>query len=126
MIRDALVTPLSATRERQAIVAFEDHLLRRFGSAETLRLGGKDVFRVLRATADEVWALVEGAAQFDLEDTRPFSPTAGLRSRIRATTPTRLLLPFGVRLGVRPDPEAVLVRIMSHSEREDPPVPEGM
>jgi hypothetical protein len=31
-----------------------------------------------------------------------------------------LLLPFGVRLLVRPDPRALLLRIMTHSEADDP------
>jgi hypothetical protein len=125
MIHDALVTDLAPAAGRLPIVSFEDHILRRFGAADILRLSGGEAVRALRASADEVWVLVEGAAHFLLEDTRPDSPTYGLRPHIQASRPTRLLLPFGVRLEVRADPEALLVRVMSHSEREDPPLAEA-
>jgi hypothetical protein len=122
-IHDALLTTLSSgPAGRQAILSFEDHLLRRFGSAEVIRLGTPETFRVLRAEADEVWTLLEGAADFQLEDRRPISPTFGVRQVVRMKTPTRLLLPFGVRLLVRADPRALLLRLMSHSERMDPPM----
>jgi len=124
-IHDVLVTALPGSSSRQPMVAFEDHLLRRFGSAEILRLRSGEVFRVLRTTADEVWVLVEGAAHFRLEDTRSSSPTDGRRQQMRADRPTRLLLPFGVRLEVTAEPAAVLVRVMTHSEREDPPLAEA-
>jgi hypothetical protein len=125
-VHDALVTALASPGAgRLGILAFEDHLLRRFGSAEVVRLTPGDDFRVLRAKADEVWALLEGVAEFDLEDRRPSSPTLAVRQAIRLETPTRILLPFGVRLHVRPTPEAFLLRLMSHSEREDPPAPEN-
>ena len=120
-IHDVLLTPLaSAPAGRQAILAFEDHLLRRFGSAEVIRLGPGEAFRVLREKADEIWALLDGAAEFLLEDTRPTSPTLGVKQAVRMDSPARLLVPFGVQLEVRPDPKASLLRIMSHSEREDP------
>ena len=125
VIHDVLLTPLStAPAGRQAILAFEDHLLRRFGSAEVVRLGPGEPFRVLREKADEIWALLDGAAEFLLEDTRPTSPTLGVKQAVRMDSPARLLVPFGVQLEVRLDPKASLLRIMSHSEREDPSLPE--
>ena len=126
VIHDVLLTPLStAPAGRQAILAFEDHLLRRFGSAEVVRLGPGEPFRVLREKADEIWALLDGAAEFLLEDTRPTSPTLGVKQAVRMDSPARLLVPFGVQLEVRPDPKASLLRIMSHSEREDAPLPDN-
>jgi hypothetical protein len=126
VIHDVLLTPLSsAPAGRQAILAFEDHLLRRFGSAEVVRLGPGQAFRVMREKADEVWALLEGAAEFQLEDQRSTSPTLAVSQAVRMETPTRLLLPFGVRLLVRPDPRALFLRIMTHSEADDPPLPEN-
>jgi len=126
VIHDVLLTPLStAPAGRQAILAFEDHLLRRFGSAEVVRLGPGEPFRVLREKADEIWALLDGAAEFLLEDTRPTSPTLGVKQAVRMDSPARLLVPFGVQLEVRLDPKASLLRIMSHSEREDPSLPEN-
>ena len=125
-IHDVLLTPLaSPPAGRQAILAFEDHLLRRFGSAEVIRLGPGEAFRVLREKADEIWALLDGAAEFRLEDKRSTSPTLAVSQAVRMDSPARLLVPFGVQLEVRPDPKASLLRIMSHSEREDPSLPEN-
>jgi hypothetical protein len=78
----------------------------------------------LRAAADEVWALLDGSAEIHLEDTRPFSPTLGAQQTVRLEASTRLLVPFGVRMQLRANPTASLLRVMSHSEREDPPVSE--
>jgi hypothetical protein len=126
VIHDVLLTPLaSAPAGRQAILSFEDHLLRRFGSAEVIRLGPGEAFRVMREKADEIWGLLDGAAEFLLEDTRPTSPTLGVKQAVRMDSPARLLVPFGVQLEVRPDPRALLLRIMTHSEADDPPLPEN-
>lgn len=126
-IHDAWVTPLTAVDSgRLAVVAFEDHWLRRFGKVEVVRLAPGDVLRVLRATADEIWALLEGSAEFHLEDNRPLSPTFGVRQVVRMGTATRLLVPFGVRMELRASATASLLRIMSHSEREDPPMSESV
>lgn len=123
-IHDVVLTPLGSTPDgSRAILAFEDHLLRRFGSVELIRLGAGEAFRVLREMADEIWALLDGAADFELTDTRPASPTSGEAQSFHVDSPTRILVPFGVRLRVRPDPTASLLRIMSHSEREDPSLP---
>jgi hypothetical protein len=125
-VHDVLVTPLpTGGPGALSILSFEDHLLRRFGSAQLVRLEPGETFSGLRASADEVWALIEGGAEFHLEDTRPISPTLGVLQSVVADGPTRLLVPFGVRLRVHPHPRAVLLRIMTHTEREDPPEPEG-
>jgi hypothetical protein len=126
-IHDALIAPLAPAASGAAslaVLAFEDHLLRRFGSAEVIRLSAGADFQILRAKADEVWALLEGAAGFDLEDTRTFSPTRGAHQVLRVETPTRLLVPFGVRLRIQSTTETRLLRIMTHTELEDPPVAE--
>jgi hypothetical protein len=126
-VHDVLVTPLSTGGPGAlSILSFEDHLLRRFGSVQLVRLEPGETFRGLRASADEVWALIEGGAEFHLEDTRPISPTLGVLQLVITEGPTRLLVPFGVRLQVRPRPRAVLLRIMTHTEREDPLEPEGV
>jgi hypothetical protein len=124
-IHDALLTSLASDEAgRLAVVAFEDHLLRRFGRAEILRLRPGEGFAVLRVMADEVWTLIEGSAQLELEDTRAASPTTGARHSTKMDTPARLLLPFGVRLHVRATSPALLLRIMTHSDAEDPPAAE--
>lgn len=127
-IHDTLIAPLApapAGAASLAVLAFEDHLLRRFGSTEVIRLTAGADFQILRAKADEVWALLEGAAEFDLEDTRTFSPTCGAHQALHVVTPTRLLVPFGVRMRIQSAAETVLLRIMTHSEHEDPPMAES-
>lgn len=125
-IHDALVTPLTPDEDgRLPILAFEDHLLRRFGRVEIVRLNPGLGFRVLRIKADEVWTLIEGSADLRLEDTRAGSPTSGARQSVVAESPTRVLIPFGVRLHVSTASAAVLLRVMTHSEAEDPPAREA-
>jgi hypothetical protein len=121
-IHDVLLTPLApASAGRQALLAFDDHLLRRFGGLEIVRLHRGDSLGVLRRVADEVWIMLDGAVDVRLEDTRPSSPTLGSAATFRLQTHHRLLLPFGVRGGVRADTAASLLRLMTHTEREDPP-----
>jgi hypothetical protein len=125
-IHDVLLTPLApAAAGRQALLAFEDHLLRRFGSLELVRLDPGDTFGVSRRVADEVWILLDGAVHVSLEDTRPSSPTFGSTATMRLQPHHRLLVPFGVRLGARAEAATSLLRLMTHSEREDPPAAEG-
>jgi len=126
-IHDGLVTPLAPSSrpwgEAMPIVAFQDHLLRRFGRTELIRLRDQGEFEGRRRVADEVWALLEGAADVYLEDGRQDSPTRGVRQTQRLDAPTRLLLPFGVHLRiVARSGAALFLRIMTHSEAEDPPV----
>lgn len=125
-IHDVVVEPLNqgpGPGARLAVVSFDDHLLRRFGGAEVIRLPAGDVFPLLRDTADEVWAVLDGAADAELEDTRPDSPTRGARQHVQLEARTRLLLPFGVRLRLRAASEASFLRLMTLSEREEPPLP---
>jgi mannose-6-phosphate isomerase-like protein (cupin superfamily) len=125
-VHDALVTPLALGGSGvHAVLSFDDHLLRRFGAAQVVRLDAGDRFRALRVTADEVWVLLEGAAEVRLEDTRPDSPTHDVRQAVALDAPTRLLVPFGVRFEVEARPRAVLLRFMTHTEREDPPTIEN-
>jgi hypothetical protein len=126
-IHDGLITPLAPSSrswgEAMPILAFQDHLLRRFGRIELIRLRDEGEFEGRRTVADEVWALVEGAADVLLADERQDSPTRGARQSHRLEAPTRLLLPFGVHLRiVARSGAALLLRIMTHSEAEDPPV----
>ncbi len=98
-----------------------DHLLRRFGSAEVVRLGPEaaPVLR-LRPVADEVWTLLEGEVLFCWHDLRDGSPSLGQRLERVARTPTQVLAPFGVGFGVRALGEcALLLRVCTHAE-DDP------
>ena len=129
-IHDGLVTPLSTSVrpgvEVLPLVAFQDHLMRRFGRAELLRLREGAEFTAWREVADEVWVLADGSAEFQLEDRRPGSPTRGSRQIHQFAEPARLLVPFGVRLRILSRSKAtLLLRFMTHSEIEDRPLPEG-
>ncbi len=63
-IHDLYLKPLPSSAGaggmRTSILTDQDHLLRRFGLAEAVRLGvGETTGLRLRAVADEVWALLE-------------------------------------------------------------------
>jgi len=128
-IHDVVVAPLAETesegRVASVILAYDDHLLRRFGAAEIHRLAQGAALDIVRAQADEVWALLDGQAECHLEDARQDSPTRGARLVLHLDRPQRFLLPFGVRLHLRGSPAARLLRLMTHSEAEDPPPTEG-
>lgn len=121
-IPDLLIRPL-AFSSRDGITRWPalrdtDPLLRRFGLAEVLRISpqGRPSLRC-RAAADEVWALLEGAAEFLWHDLRPESPSHGHLHRLLATSPTVVLAPFGVAFGLRAvDGPALLLRLATHSD----------
>jgi dTDP-4-dehydrorhamnose 3,5-epimerase-like enzyme len=98
-----------------------DHVLRRFGEAEVLRLDpGASPGIVLHLVADEVWALLEGSIEAFWQDRRPRSPSRGARVRDRFLSPVLMLAPFGVAFGVRAlDEGAMLARFATHMQ-DDP------
>lgn len=103
------------------LLRYSDHLLRRFGAAELVRLpAGGERQQAPRPVADEVWALVRGTVQFEWEDRREGSPTSGARFELKCDRPTQVLVPFGVAFAVRAlDGPAELVRLATHEN--DPP-----
>jgi hypothetical protein len=123
-IHDVFARPLvshpSERGEGWALLRFEDHLLRRFGLAELLRLepDGSPQLRA-RPAADEVWILIEGAAEFAWHDLRPGSPTEGREDHLTCDKPTLVLAPSGVAFGYRAlGGRATLVRFATHPEAE--------
>jgi dTDP-4-dehydrorhamnose 3,5-epimerase-like enzyme len=102
------------------LLAFEDHLLRRFGAASLVRMRSEQVYGPrARRVADEVWALVSGAVEVEWHDLRENSPTHRRRFRLTLDTPTLFLVPFGVAFACRClSPEAALVAFASHAEEE--------
>jgi mannose-6-phosphate isomerase-like protein (cupin superfamily) len=122
LIHDVVVSQLHPEDGRILALRRDDHLLRRFGAAEILRLNPGQTFGSLRKTADEIWAVLEGEADVRLEDQRPDSPTIGTSDSFRAVPDTRILVPFGVRAELRPvGSSLVLLRLMTHDATEDPP-----
>jgi len=98
-----------------------DHLLRRFGSAEVVRVDPQAAAALrLRSIADEVWTLLEGEVIFRWLDQRDGSPSRGQRHDHQARTPTQVLAPFGVGFGVRAlGGPALLLRVCTHAD-DDP------
>lgn len=96
----------------------EDHLLRRFGMVEVLRVEPDlEPYLRVRSSADEVWLLIEGRGEFRWRDLRSDSPTHGVEHKLICDKPTQVLAPFGVAFGFRPlDGPALLLRISTHDD----------
>jgi dTDP-4-dehydrorhamnose 3,5-epimerase-like enzyme len=106
---------------RWTVLRSHDSWLRRFGQADVVRLDGGTSrgFRV-RRRADEVWALLEGQATFRWVDLREGSPSRGMRDEFAADSPVLVLAQFGVAFSVE-GRKALLLRLCTHSDDEDPP-----
>lgn len=121
-IHDLYIRSISSKRDgpetRWEALKHEDHLLRRFGFSEVLRVEvDAQPYLSVRSVADEVWALIEGRVEFRWRDLRPDSPTNGAEHRLICEQPTQVLAPFGVAFGLRPlDESALLVRFATHAD----------
>jgi hypothetical protein len=121
-IHDLYIRPIEVIEDqgvkRWPAVSDTDHLLRRFGHAEVIRLTDKSKPRMrVREVADEVWALVDGSAEFIWHDLRPGSPSNDRQYSITCDEPTLVLVPFGVAFGYRPVLTPVtLLRITTHAD----------
>ena len=102
------------------VLCDEDHLLRRFGQVQVvIKSAAREESIHLRVVADEVWALIQGQAEFVWHDLRRDSPTHDHRYRLHAKTPTLVLAPFGVAFGCRAlDGPASFIRLSTHAEGE--------
>ena len=100
------------------LLSFDDHLLRRFGFAESISL--KTSFRgkmKVRAVADEVWACISGKVHFHWWDLRSGSPSYDIRYEYLVEKPTLVLAPFGVGFGFETHDEPVqMIRFSTHPE----------
>jgi hypothetical protein len=123
-IHDVVARPLvrlpSERGEAWPLLRFEDHLLRRFGLAELVRIEPESSPEMrARPAADEIWVLTEGRAEFAWRDLRPGSPSEGREDRLTCDVPTLVLAPFGVAFGCRAlGGRATLVRFATHPEAE--------
>lgn len=123
-IHDVYIRELSASDEagirRMTILADHDHLLRRFGLAETIWLAaGQTTGLTVREVADEVWALLEGSVEFVWHDLRSGSPTRDSWLRLTCTQPTLVLAPFGVAFGARGLVDRTsLLRLATHADAD--------
>ena len=113
--------PVGEGIERTAVLRIGDHLLRRFGQADVVRLqAGATVVLPPRAIADEVWVLVDGRVGFEWQDLRESSPTAGATVNLESRRPIALLVPFGVSFRARAESASVLLRLVTHADEEAP------
>jgi mannose-6-phosphate isomerase-like protein (cupin superfamily) len=130
-IHDIFIRPLAESQHPYgrslALLAHDDHLLRRFGCAEWVRIeaGQARPFQ-LRQQADEIWVVLRGQAEASWADRRPGSPTRQATMRRQFAEPTLMLVPFGVAFKIRAlDEPVTAIRFQSHSPREDPERPDG-
>ncbi|NIS83254.1 MAG: hypothetical protein GTO14_24325 [Anaerolineales bacterium] len=123
-IHDLFIRPIEVIEEpgvtRWPALADTDHLLRRFGHAEIVRLQEETKTRLrVREVADEIWALVDGSVEFIWHDLRTNSPSYDRQYRYQCDQPTLVLVPFGVAFGHRLiQPPVTLLRITTHANGE--------
>lgn len=118
-ISDLVLFPLEREDARLTILRQSDHLLRRFGLLEIIDLAPDEAATfTLRAEADELWALLAGAAELTLVDHRPASPSRGERVQLMldASDPQGVLIPFGVAHAFSAADPARLLRLSTHAE----------
>jgi hypothetical protein len=100
------------------LLSFDDHLLRRFGFAESISFepGYQSEMKV-REVADEIWICIHGKVQFRWWDLRQNSPTHKAKYKLVIDGPTLVLAPFGVAFGVQTFTESAhLIRFSTHPE----------
>lgn len=121
-IPDIIVRDLEPGDRFLTILHEEDHLLRRFGQVDFVRLDPQDSLGLCREQADEIWAVVSGEASFTLTDKREESP--GLEEQIelslRGSRPQALLVPFGVQCRIYSENGASCVRLTTHHDGAEP------
>jgi hypothetical protein len=112
---------------RVVALQLQDHLLRRFGQADLVRLShGSELSRSPLEAADEVWVLVDGSVSLTWKDERTSSPTSGASATMAATEPVAVLVPFGVSFRIHAGTASILLRLATHSDVEiqgGPPAP---
>jgi dTDP-4-dehydrorhamnose 3,5-epimerase-like enzyme len=123
-IHDLFIQSIPAEQDgnltRWLAIRDRDHLLRRFGMAEVVRVepNTRSTLRI-RSVADEVWILIEGKVNFFWLDQREGSPTLNHQHHLIPDQPTLVLVPFGVAFGYSTmDAPALLLRIATHADGE--------
>jgi dTDP-4-dehydrorhamnose 3,5-epimerase-like enzyme len=115
-------TERSEGTERWHVLVDSDHLLRRFGELELIRMTGGDHEQpFLREQADEIIALIEGNFELRLRDHRPESPSCEATTSLNVSEPSIALIPAGVVFGIKPgDAGATFLRITTHARSTSP------
>jgi hypothetical protein len=121
-IHDLFIHTLEASEEEGRttlpLLSFDDHLLRRFGFAESITFEPNHRSRMrVRSVADEVWACVNGRVLVRWHDLRNDSPTHDIHHEMIIEESTLMLVPFGVGFGVQTYEDTVhMVRFSTHPE----------
>jgi hypothetical protein len=110
------------TYESTELLAFDEHLLRRFGLLQLVRKDQVTLKELsVRSVADEFWFLIEGKVQCIARDLREGSPTEGRELAFELSEPSRIMVPFGVAFGWSAlGDSALMLRCATHAEGEHP------
>ena len=121
-ISDLAVGDLDWREGILTILKESDHLLRRFGQVDVVRIESDGEVQVYRYEADEIWALLSGQATLHLRDQRQDSPSQGavVGLDLSQNSPQAVLVPFGVVCTVRSTQGATLLRISTHQDGTNP------
>jgi dTDP-4-dehydrorhamnose 3,5-epimerase-like enzyme len=122
LLIEQLQHELDETSDLIKLLSFDDHLLRRFGQLELIRKDPGELQELsLRAVADEIWFLIGGKVRCICRDLRPGSPSEGQEVQLELSTPSRILVPFGVAFGWHAtDESALMLRCSTHQDDDHP------
>ena len=104
---------------RLVVLGEDDHLLRRYGQVDVIKLEPGIPLETIRASgADEIWTLLEAEANLRLADLREESPTLDemLEITLSGENPQAVLIPFGVGAQISTRVGAMLLRVTSHAD----------
>jgi dTDP-4-dehydrorhamnose 3,5-epimerase len=125
-IHDLYIKPIRTKYDRGVTswmpLRDDDHLLRRFGQVEVVRMEptAPPICR-LREVADDLWALIDGSAELRFKDLRAVSPSQGGKFSLHVHESTLALVPFGVGFGIGALEEgAILIRMSTHEDGTHP------
>ena len=119
MITGMVVLDLEWENGRMVVLQENDHILRRFGQVDVIKLVPNESLETHRVSgADEIWTVLEGEANLRLTDRREESPTVDQSMEIKLSeeTPRAVLIPFGVLGQISSQAGAAVLRISSHAD----------
>lgn len=121
-LSDVAIIEVPGKNGRYTVLKENDHLLRRFGQVDVFSLDSENEITIKRDEADEIWSVISGQAEFELEDQRKDSPSYGGGDIVILTgeAPEALLVPFGVACRISCKKEGILVRITTHQDDSFP------
>lgn len=119
-ISGVVMLDLDWKNDRLIVLQEDDHILRRFGQADVVKIAKGMQFETHRnAGADEVWVLLDGEAKLQLTDRRAESPTVdhSIEIVLAGDSPQAVMIPFGVFAQISGEREGTLLRITTHADQ---------